>query len=68
MSKTVDFDTFSEILFDEMVKVVEISTSKTTGCEHQCSLLNFLTLNSNIRETWMNTITETGISCELFIL
>ena len=65
MSRAVDLSTFSEMLFDEMLKVVEISTSKTTGREHQCSLLHLLTLNSNIRETWRKTITKTGISCEL---
>ena len=48
-----------------MLKVIEISTSKTIGREHQCSLLHLLRLNSNIRETWRKTITKTGISCEL---
>ena len=65
MSRKVDLNTFSEILFDEMLKVVEISTSKTIGCEHQCKLLHLLTLNSNIRETCEKTITKTGINCEL---
>ena len=65
MSRTVDLNTFSEILFDEMLKVVEISTSKTTGLGHQCSLLHLLTLKSNIRETCRKTITKTGINCEL---
>ena len=51
MSRTVNLNTSSEILFDEIFKAVEISNSKTTGCEHQWDLLHLLTLNSNIRET-----------------
>ena len=65
IKRKADLNTFSEILFDEMLKVIEISTSKTIGREHQYSLLHLPSLNSNIRETWRKTITKTGISCEL---
>ena len=51
MSRTVNLNTFSEIIFDEIFKAVEISNSKTTGCEQQWDLLYLLTFISNIWET-----------------
>ena len=65
MSRKVDLKTFSEILFDEMYKVIEISTSKTTGREYQCSLLHLLTLTATFGKQWRKTIIKTGISCGL---
>ena len=47
MSRAVYLSTFSEMLFDEILKVVEISTSKTTSREHQCSLLHLLTFGKH---------------------
>ena len=57
LSRTFDLNTSIEIF--------KINTSKATGREHQYNLQHLLSLNSNIRETWRNIITKTGISCEL---
>ena len=68
MSRTIYLNSFSEMLFHEMLKVVENITWKTTVRDYQCSLLYLLTLSIKILEIRRNTITETGISCGLCCL